>query len=172
MHCFSQSVWEGVAHGKIKTSSFIVQHSWAVWSLSLRVIGVYTACGIWAWVSPPHAQSPAWGHRSPPSWILLIFGVLLWHSHCLQAGEMRTWWRLEKEDVLYCLLSDAPQWLGTQLEYGSFLHVLSALPHSTASQIIAGFWFKSPTRVCFPYQISMDCTCLLQVIMTSPTYEH
>lgn len=33
------------------------------------------------------------------------------------------------------LLSDTPQWIGTQVENGSFLHVRSALPHSTASQI-------------------------------------
>lgn len=83
-HALFCTLWlEGVVQSKIKTSSFIGKHSWAVWSLSPRVIGVYTACGIRAWAARLCPQSPrqtCLGHHLP------LARSSLYSGFCLDTG--------------------------------------------------------------------------------------
>lgn len=92
-------------------------HSWAVWSLSPRVIGVYTACGIWAWASPLHAQSPAWGTIHPLARFCLCLvsffdiGIVCKLRKWGYGGDLQ--WKT------YHLLTGAQQYAETKLGNGS-----------------------------------------------------
>lgn len=123
-------------------------HSWAVWSLSPRVIGVYTACGIWAWASPLHAQSPAWGTIHPLARFCLCLvsffdiGIVCKLRKWGYGGDSSN----GRRTVCYQVHSSTQK---PNLGTAALLCKWSTLSHSPAPQRMAGFWFKLLTTGSF-----------------------
>lgn len=171
MHCFARSGWKGVVRSKIKTSSFIVKHSWAVWSLSPRVIGVCTACGFGSWAAHPHAQSPpltCLGHHlSPPNphqththQIQLVFKVLPWTQALFPSWENDDVEILMegRHTVCYQVHKSKQKWswgLSSPLHLGDSLITFHNPPFNNGGFLIQLHYH----RLIFSHWISMQSTC-------------